>query len=151
MRGGIQRWLRFVWTAVIEDFSILAPKLSFINRANETDMVNFYRIFGMNTTPDSLFVDFLCGTGVPSEALWDTYVTEGLLQNVPTRSIMDRPSFRPQMLTQAMTGSTQLPSDKMKGWVGRPHPCGRLVETGLPPFSESARSSHSPCPGAVET
>lgn len=113
MQGGCRRLLRMIWTGIIENIGCLEPALVFSNRSSASDMESFRLYFGTDATPEGLFKDFLSGVGIPSEETWDSYVTLGLLQNIPARADLDKAWFRPQMLTRAMTGSTQLPTDTM--------------------------------------
>ena len=77
-------------------------------------MATFRELFGTETTPEMLFRSFLTGSGVPLEGTWNTYISEGLLEHVPSRTEMERPSFRPQMLARAMSGSPHLSDDVLK-------------------------------------
>lgn len=116
MRGGTGRVLRAIWTNIIEDFKSLEPLLAFATSNNispdEFDM--FHQLFGSDVTPESLVVRFLSGSGIPDEAKWADLTGDGQLQDMPSREEMGKLSFRPRMLTWAMTGSPHLPTGRMQ-------------------------------------
>ena len=47
MDGGMERILRMIWTAVIEDFNSLQPFLTFVtsNEVSEDEMIAFHGLF----------------------------------------------------------------------------------------------------------
>ena len=49
------------------------------------------------------------GSGVPCEAEWTAITEGGRLQDIPSSDMLEKPSFRPRMLTWAMTGLPHLP------------------------------------------
>lgn len=116
MKGGMENILRMIWTAVIEDFRSLQPFLTFVtsNDVSEDEMAAFHRLFGTDSSPEGLFIRFLSGTGIPDENKWAEITREGLLQDIPSREDMCKPSFRPRMFTLAMTGSLHLPKSSMQ-------------------------------------
>ena len=110
MSGGVQQILAMLWTALIQDVRTLQPYLNFVENASGDEMESFHNIFGQEVSPEKLILDFLSGSGVPDENKWAEIINEGQLQSIPSRDEMAKPSFRPKMLTWAMTGSSHLPA-----------------------------------------
>ena len=109
MRGGLDKILRMVWRTIIDDFDSIEPFLAYVDDSSEEDCTTFKNLFGPNVTPEDFVNNFLSGSGIPCEAEWTTITGGGRLQDIPSSEMLEKPSFRPRMLTWAMTGVPHLP------------------------------------------